>query len=60
MTEPRGQLGLVVRPRCQGDATMIDRDDLGARYVPAIDWFELFIWAALIIVPAAGAALLIR
>jgi len=39
---------------------MIDRDDLGARYVPAIDWFELFIWAALIIVPAAGAALLIR
>jgi hypothetical protein len=31
----------------QGDVIMTDRDDLGARYVPAIDWFELFVWAVL-------------
>jgi hypothetical protein len=44
----------------QGDTVMTDRDDLGARYVPAIDWLELFIWGALITMSSAGAALFIR
>jgi hypothetical protein len=39
---------------------MTDRDDLGASYVPAIDWLELSIWALLITMSSALALMLIR
>ncbi len=39
---------------------MAGRDDLGARNVPAIDWFELFIWTLLITMSTALALAVIR
>ena len=46
--EPRARLGLIVVPGYWGITIMTNRDDMRASYVPAIDWFELFMWALLI------------
>ena len=39
---------------------MMDRDDLGASHVPAIDWLELSMWALLITMSSALALMFVR
>jgi hypothetical protein len=35
-------------------------DDFGARYLPAIKWLELFVWASLIVMLLVGALIFVR
>jgi hypothetical protein len=59
--EPAAAPGVKVElPGARGIIAMPSKDDLGARNVPAIDWFELFIWTLLITMSSALALVVMR